>query len=393
MFLKNASIAIVLLLIGFLTACNRESSEKPQPENTSIYTVEPTLFESDLFFSGTIQPLQVVNITSPFEGALTQKYFEYGQEVQQGEPLATLLSQKFSEEYQTALTHYLESKDHHRNKKAEFAGKEMLWKAGILADTEYQQNKSALASSALKQLQAETRLNTLLQQAAKVDPSFTYIDVKDFDLFDTETVLKELSKEVSEITFFAPTSGIALYPMSSSSGNSSSASKEIHIGSEIKTGQVIVAIGDLSGVSLVVEVNEVNLRHVQIGQPVIITGPAFPDIELQGKIVSIDSQARSKSSGLPTFPMRIEVSELTAEHRKQVHVGMSAKVRVLKQQADTLSIPIQAVFREGETDLVHRRDPVTGEFKKVPVITGTTTLDKVEIKKGLQPGDQVLLHD
>src|SRR5690606_28735370 len=107
---------------------------------------------------------------------------------------------------------------------------------------------------------------------------------------------------------------------------------------------------DLSGVSLVVEVNEVNLRHVQIGQPVIITGPAFPDIELQGKIVSIDSQARSKSSGLPTFPMRIEVSELTAEHRKQVHVGMSAKVRVLKQQADTLSIPIQAVFREGETD-------------------------------------------
>jgi hypothetical protein len=55
-----------------------------------------------------------------------------------------------------------------------------------------------------------------------------------------------------------------------------------------------------------------------------------------------------------------------------------------------LLVPLTAVRRSGSKSFVSIRDQVSGQVKAVEVETGMTTLNSVEIIKGLQAGDAVL---
>jgi len=54
-------------------------------------------------------------------------------------------------------------------------------------------------------------------------------------------------------------------------------------------------------------------------------------------------------------------------------------------------VPIDCVKSIGSDLLVRIRDKETLKIKEVKVETGITTLDSVEILKGLKPGDEVVI--
>ena len=51
---------------------------------------------------------------------------------------------------------------------------------------------------------------------------------------------------------------------------------------------------------------------------------------LQGKVAAISYQAKTSSYGNspPTYPVQIQVAQLTPAQQKTIHVGMSAQVKI-----------------------------------------------------------------
>ncbi len=64
----------------------------------------------------------------------------------------------------------------------------------------------------------------------------------------------------------------------------------------------LAVIGDMSGLSVRVKVNELTVNQLHLNQKVKITGIAFPEDVLDGNINRIDKQAEASSTGLQRSP-------------------------------------------------------------------------------------------
>ncbi|HMA18877.1 MAG TPA: efflux RND transporter periplasmic adaptor subunit [Thermoanaerobaculia bacterium] len=185
--------------------------------------------------------------------------------------------------------------------------------------------------------------------------------------------------------------------------------------SSFNEGTALFTVADLKSLILRVNLNEVDIAKVEVGQPVRITLDAYPQKVFTGK-VSFVSPAAELVEKIKVFKVEIALDEL-GEHFK---TGMSANVEILGQKRDkAVSIPLEALQRrEGETvafrlkpnlkpqQIKAARDGLSGRNKfiwladhwkeyydVVPVKAGVATLERVEILAGLKPGEQVSLED
>lgn len=135
------------------------------------------------------------------------------------------------------------------------------------------------------------------------------------------------------------------------------------------------------------------MTRLRVGQPVRVSGDAFPGIELEGELVEVASHARVASHGASAqFPVRALIAAPTPEQRRALRIGMSVDLHILiRDDPGILTVPLDAVERTGDGLAVRVLDPASGEVRTVTVETGTTTPNAVEVVAGLNAGDQVLL--
>ena len=87
------------------------------------------------------------------------------------------------------------------------------------------------------------------------------------------------------------------------------------------------------------------------------------------------------------------IEDLTEAQRQRVRLGMSANLEiVVYDKPDALLVPIDAVeVRAGGEAWLNVVDRETGAVRRVRVETGATTLEAVEIVRGVEAGDEVVL--
>jgi HlyD family secretion protein len=185
--------------------------------------------------------------------------------------------------------------------------------------------------------------------------------------------------------------------------------------SSFNEGTALFTVADLKSLILRVNLNEVDIAKVEVGQPVRITLDAYPQKVFTGK-VSFVSPAAELVEKIKVFKVEVALDELGAHFK----TGMSANVEILGEKRDkAVSIPLEALQRrEGETvayrlktnlkpqQIGAAREGLNGRSKfiwladhwkefydVVPVKAGVATLERVEILAGLKPGDQVSLED
>jgi hypothetical protein len=169
--------------------------------------------------------------------------------------------------------------------------------------------------------------------------------------------------------------------------------KPVERGSSYQQGEVMLAIGDSAGFSITCKVDEVDVGKVKQGQKVRVTGNAYQGIQLEGVLRSISPQAEEGDGGSgPSFGITIAVENVTEEQRKVILVGMSANLEIIiHEKPDAIMVPVSAVKSEGDKKYVMKKkgDAPSVPAEKVEVETGYTTVDSVEITKGLKAGDQI----
>jgi len=185
--------------------------------------------------------------------------------------------------------------------------------------------------------------------------------------------------------------------------------------SSFNEGTVMFTVADLKSLIIRVNLNEVDIAKVRVGQPVRVTLDAYPQKIFDGKVRFVAPAAKLVEK-IKVFEIEVALAQLDPAFR----TGMSANVEILgDRRAKALSIPLEALQRrEGQT-VVYRmkaslgpkqidkaREALNGRskfvwlsenwkdyFEPVQVNAGIATLERVEIMNGLRTGDQVALED
>lgn len=374
---------VLLLVLAHLTACGEEKKEQLTKSELQSYTVTAKPLHKVLHFTGTVQPIRENSIVSPMEAVVDAMSFHYGQPVKKGEVVLTLNSNELQKQYNDTLTDYLKAKDNYSITQAKFRGTKELWEAGLLAKNNYLSEKSGVDTARVTLMQASRKLTELLE---KMDENNESLHLSNLSLADFDKIKKILTANHNLIHLKATGDGVMLYPPKSGEDKTT----RITVGSTVKSGQVIALVGDLQGISVEIDVPEVDIDKIHPGMKATISGVAFGKHELNGTLVIVNAQASSSSSGgLPSFTALVEVKHLSKEQQGWIKVGMSASIALNVDSEKQLLIPIAAVKREQGNSLVRIKTP-QGRVEKRIVTTGPAQADTVVIETGLKEGDVVV---
>ncbi len=382
-FFKVLTSSLLILLCLGLISCGKKTSHDAQ-KYTVITAVSKSTVTS-LHFTGVLGPLTSQAVLSPLDGQVTSILFSYGQEIHKGQALITIAATKLAEDYRKTVSDFLEKKQTYETGLTSFEGTEALFKAGVVSAEEYSNAGSRQRSDTLAFYQAKYDLEKLLAQTGVSSQS-----VENLNLSDITQVNAILNRQFKEIKVYAPTDGVALFPTGDQK-KASGSSGRVQTGDDLKAGQLILSIGDLTGLSMKLSISEISINLIKPNLAAKVTGNAFPGIELVGYVSSLASQANPQegdSSNLAMFEVNIKIPKITPEQQRLIHVGMSATAELSIPEKPQIYLPIKAVYPKNGQKMV---TVITqnNQQKEVPVITGKTTLTEVAIIQGISAGDRV----
>ena len=155
----------------------------------------------------------------------------------------------------------------------------------------------------------------------------------------------------------------------------------------VTAGTQAFRIDDLSNLVIDVQVVEVDINHVQIGQPATITFDAIPNKTYNGKVLSIDLAGTSASSSV-NFTVTVQLTDADA----QVKPGMSANVTVTTNKVENaLVVPNTSIFTEtnGQQYVYLVQN---GATTKLTVTVGVASDSATQITSDtLKAGDTIVL--
>jgi len=152
-------------------------------------------------------------------------------------------------------------------------------------------------------------------------------------------------------------------------------------------GTTLMTIADLSKMVVKVEVNEVDITKVEVGQEVRIGFDAIRGKVYHGRVKKI-APAGVLEGNVVVYPVEVEITDLDG----RIRPGMTADLDIIVGEArDVVCVPKEAVRRRrGRTGVLVLVD---GRPVPRPVVTGLEDEVKVEIKSGLREGDEVVVFE
>lgn len=134
-------------------------------------------------------------------------------------------------------------------------------------------------------------------------------------------------------------------------------------------------------------VHETDIAALAIGQPAQITLGSDESLVFSGVITNINQVGSYDASG-SKYTVTIEVVNEGA-----MLIGMSSDVRiVVGEVSDVLMVPVSAITDTPEGSFVTKVN-ADGTLEQVPVETGLSDGEAVEIKSGLAEGDNVVIYE
>ena len=155
-------------------------------------------------------------------------------------------------------------------------------------------------------------------------------------------------------------------------------------GMTVGAGTLLFKLVDLSTVWINAEVPEAQASLVQPGAPAEARVAAYPGAVFKGKVGALLPEVNLATR---TLRARVEL----ANPRGQLKPGMFATLAFAGAQTkEAVLVPSEAVIRTGKRDVVVVAMG-EGKFRAADVEVGAEGGGQSEIRKGLQPGDKVVL--
>ena len=233
-----------------------------------------------------------------------------------------------------------------------------------------QRDPSTAEIAALKaQLaQAQASLASLKREATEEE-----LEIAQAQLEQARIGLEKAENDLAQAALEAPFDGVVT---------------DVHVTEgELASGPAVTLLSKES-LEVVLDVDEVDIGSIQVGQEAVITLEAWPDTELQASVLSIAPKSSLGGDDVVTFQVRLglEAGELPAR------AGMTANANLVKaKRENVLLVPNRAVIADRESGKYYVNRVSDGGLNQVEVVIGLRDRRNTEIVDGLEEGDRLLI--
>jgi HlyD family secretion protein len=200
---------------------------------------------------------------------------------------------------------------------------------------------------------------------------------------------EDLERQFKACTIKAAQPGLVAYG-DLDAGSSYNYSNSIEEGASVRLRQTILTIPDMSRMGVHVKIHESQVKKIKLGQMALIRVDAEPGKVLEGRVAELalmpDSSSSRYTPNLKVYPCTIHIEGI----HPWLKPGMNAKVEIIVDQlSDVVFVPVQSVEVEQDKHFCYIRSGAKMERRSIE--TGVFNDEFIEIKDGLQPGDQVAI--
>ena len=358
-----------------------------------------------VFVVGTVMPVRTSIVASGSDGVVMEYDIDEGQYVEPGTVLATLLMKSTDLEIAAA--------------EATLREREALWQAiqkthpATVAEAQAQlrtaQTISEFAARKLERARTLFQQNSLSQEGldATVESARSADSAMEAARAavervarsqDVETALARYESHREHVDFLkaekekrttrAPFAGFVVQ-------------EHTYVGQWLSKGDPIVTLARLDEVEVVVNVDQWDLRHVRVGEPVMVSVRGTSQTEWQGTVVSIVPRS-DWQQGSRGFPVKVRIKnefrELNGQPVPMLNEGMMAEVTFTGEPVEAIVVPKDALVRTTHGMNVFVFEPgdpsaqlgpeqaVEGRAVHLPVEVGLTDGAWVEARPLASPG-------
>lgn len=251
----------------------------------------------------------------------------------------------------------------------------------------------AKKKSDLEQSVAE-RERTLQKKDAEIVKAQSDLESAQFRANTAQERLTQGLHQLKNTVIHSPTDGLVVYASSLESGGWGRGADAAPpaAGTELNPNELVMIIPDTSQMVAYLKVSEALSGRIKPDQEVTIFSDANPTVPIRGTVMNVSVLAESGGWRDPNrrdYKVRVLLNESDSLALKP---SMRCKASILLGRAvDVLSIPVQAVFRQGAVSFVYVPD---GDgFSQKQVKLGRSSEMEVEVLSGVDVGDQVLLRE
>ena len=306
---KIIIIIIAVLLIACPFIFNKQKGKvqyisEPVEKRTITQIVEAT---------GTIQPLNTVEIGSQVSGRIDEIYVDYNSEVSKGQILAQIDTSLFEAQLQQSLANI-------NNAKATLAQNKAILDYDTKTYKRYKNlyNRNLVSKNDLDSAESAYRSDIAKVQAAQAS------------IMQAQANYSTAAANMGYTKIVSPVDGIVI-------------SKEVEVGQTVaasfQTPTLFTVAEDLTKMKIETSVSEADIGKVKEGQEVEYTLDGYPDSIFKGKVTQVRLSPTTESN-VVTYTVIIEVENEDGK----LMPGMTANVSIItSKKENVLTVPNSAL--------------------------------------------------
>lgn len=414
--IKTLIVGLVFIIFGFALVFSKNSIQlfprkvARQPVQGVAGEIVPATLDSltmGIELAGMIEPYNKLTIAAQTSGKVVRRNFNEGDFVQKGDILYQMDTKDLAKNVRSARVAYIEllekynqlagwdsslavmqakrkfelSKIALKNERKKLQETKKLFEKGIIPRVEYEQATTAYKKAEYDYENAQQALETEMDKGSE-----DKMQVLRLKLDNAKEELDEVEARYEATLIRAPVSGIVMRP-ELKNGKVGDLKNE---GDLVNDGDLVATIGATESYIVNSGIGELNVKNIKVGQKVVISGPGFQDKKIIGKVDWIASTA-TVNGNFRYFPVRISFSDVPDSVRKLIRFGMYAEMSIhTRDFKNVVTVPIEAVtYNDGQDQVTVVNED--GEYEQRLVTTGYSDRGKIVIKKGLKPGEKVLI--
>ncbi|HET6725836.1 MAG TPA: efflux RND transporter periplasmic adaptor subunit [Gammaproteobacteria bacterium] len=366
--LIGGGIVVVIIILVFLTRSGGKDATAVQ-----VLPVKKQTLDSSVLASGSLVFREEVDLRPEVIGKVSAVPVEEGDHVKAGEVVVSIDPETFKAEVATeeanvkmAQIAIKQQKLTIKNLENDWERKKKLYDQGLIDTASYETATNQLAIARAELASREQALSLNKAQLAKAREQLNRTVIRS----PIDGIVTQVDVKPGE-TVIAGTTNIV--------------------------GSALMNIADPSAMFAEVHVDEADIAHIALNQPVDVTAVAYPNDTLKGKVHFIGTSATAVEGreGL-SFKVKVLLAGGDGVHLRP---GMSCRAEIHTRSAqDALVVPVQAVLYTARDRKNASRDSASGyvfviengRAKKREVKTGISNDRNIAIVNGLKNGEKVI---
>jgi HlyD family secretion protein len=392
------AVAAVLINVSFIGKRN----DTAVPVKT--YRVATGSLEDVVSGNGSLNPRSTINVAAQVSGEVGAVLVQEGDEVRKGAALFTIRADDYllardkassalevtrrsisqglvtlRAQYRGASTTLADAKRTYEKNKDLFASKAVSQEA-------FQRSEDAYRTAQTSEQSAREQLNLRCGLDLAADPILTG---------DRDAAIIEGSPEVAQAALNLRSAEDTVRKCTVTAPDAGTVTMvKPGVGDWVQAGMVAVQVESLHDIVAEIQIDEVDIGQVAVGQRAEVTSDSIIGQTLAGTVTSVAPTVTTLGNTRVSL-VRVQVDPVSFA----LKAGASCKARIKTQtKQGVLVLPLTAFIAEDNTSYVYRLKPIAkktskGEavyqLEKVTIKIGVSDVSSVEVTSGLAEGDEI----